>query len=108
MEKARENMEKYIHDLNILSPKLILINNVDADQLTEIDKIKNSLINQITKTVRWRESINNMCNLGVENFIELGSGNVLSGLVKRINKSVNASSIQSIDNIENFINILEA
>ena len=107
MEKARENMERFIYDLEILSPKLILVNNVGASSLTEINKIKDSLVNQITNTVRWRESINYMCDEGVENFIELGVGNVLSGLVKRINNTVNSSSIQNIDNIENYINILE-
>ena len=107
MEKARENMESYIQDLELLSPKLILVNNVGAAPLTEINKIKDSLVEQITNTVRWRESIDNMCDLGVDNFIEIGAGNVLSGLVKRINKTVNSSSIQNIENIENYINILE-
>ena len=107
MEKARENMESYIQDLELLSPKLILVNNVGAAPLTETNKIKDSLVEQITNTVRWRESINNMCELGVDNFIEIGAGNVLSGLVKRINKTVNSSSIQNIENIENYINILE-
>ena len=107
MQKARENMESYIQDLELLSPKLILVNNVGAAPLTEINKIKDSLVEQITNTVRWRESVDNMCDLGVDNFIELGAGNVLSGLVKRINKSVNSSSIQNIENIENYINILE-
>ena len=107
MEKAREKMENYIQDLELLSPKLILVNNVGAAPLTETNKIKDSLVEQITNTVRWRESINNMCDLGVDNFIEIGAGNVLSGLVKRINKTVNSSSIQNIENIENYINILE-
>ena len=107
MEKARENMESYIQDLELLIPKLILINNVGATPLTEINKIKDSLVEQITNTVRWRESIANMCDLGVDNFIEIGAGNVLSGLVKRINKTVNSGSIQNIENIENYINILE-
>ena len=107
MEKARENMESYIQDLDLLSPKLILVNNVGAAPLTETNKIKDSLVEQITNTVRWRESINNMCDLGVDNFIEIGAGNVLSGLVKRINKTVNSNSIQNIENIENYINILE-
>ena len=107
MEKARENMESYIQDLELLSPKLILVNNVGAAPLTEINKIKDSLVEQITNTVRWRESVDNMCDLGVDNFIELGAGNVLSGLVKRINKTVNSGSIQNIENIENYINILE-
>ena len=107
MEKARENMESYIQDLELLSPKLILVNNVGAAPLTETNKIKDSLVEQITNTVRWRESIDNMCDLGVDNFIEIGAGNVLSGLVKRINKTVNSISIQNIENIENYINILE-
>ncbi len=107
MEKARENMERYIQDIELLSPKLILVNNVGAVPLTETNKIKDSLVEQITNTVRWRESIDNMCDLGVDNFIEIGAGNVLSGLVKRINKTVNSSSIQNIENIENYINILE-
>ena len=107
MEKARENMESYIQDLDLLSPKLILVNNVGAAPLTETNKIKDSLVEQITNTVRWRESIDNMCDLGVDNFIEIGAGNVLSGLVKRINKTVNSSSIQNIENIENYINIIE-
>ena len=58
MEKARENMESYIQDLDLLSPKLILVNNVGATPLTEINKIKDSLVEQITNTVRWRESSN--------------------------------------------------
>ena len=107
MEKARENMESYIQDLELLSPKLILVNNVGAAPLTETNEIKDSLVEQITNTVRWRESIDNMCDLGVDNFIEIGAGNVLSGLVKRINKTVNSISIQNIENIENYINILE-
>jgi [acyl-carrier-protein] S-malonyltransferase len=107
MKKAAENMEKLIYDLEVSSPKLILVNNVDATTLTEPIKIKKSLVKQITKTVRWRESIQNMCSLGVTNFIELGAGNVLSGLVKRINKDVNSTSVQNIDNIEIFINNLE-
>ena len=107
MEKARENIQSYIQDLELLSPKLILVNNVGAVPLTETNKIKDSLVEQITNTVRWRESIDNMCDLGVDNFIEIGAGNVLSGLVKRINKTVNSSSLQNIENIENYINILE-
>ena len=107
METAKENMKKFIYDLEIVSPKLILVNNVAASPLSNINEIKDSLIDQITSTVRWRESIYKMCDLGVNNFIELGSGNVLSGLVKRINKSVESSSIQNIKDIENYINILE-
>jgi len=107
MKKAADNMETYIADLKILCPKIILINNVDAAPITDPIKIKESLIRQITETVRWRESIQNMCELGSSYFVEVGAGNVLSGLVKRINKNVESISIQNIDDIENFVNNLE-
>jgi len=58
------------------------------------------LIEQIEKRVRWRESILNMINKGVSHFIEIGPGKVLSGLVKRINKDVKISSINSQSDIE--------
>jgi [acyl-carrier-protein] S-malonyltransferase len=107
MKKAAEDMEGHINALNVISPNMILINNVDATAITDPFKIKESLIKQITETVRWRESIQNMCELGSSYFIELGAGNVLSGLVKRINKNVKSISIQNIDDIENFVNNLE-
>ena len=107
MKKAAEDMEGHINALNVISPNMILINNVDAIPITDPFKIKESLIKQITETVRWRESIQNMCELGSSYFIELGAGNVLSGLVKRINKNVKSISIQNIDDIENFVNNLE-
>ncbi len=107
MKKAADNMETYIADLEILCPKIILINNVDAACITDPIKIKEGLIRQITETVRWRESIQNMCELGSSYFVEVGAGNVLSGLVKRINKNVESISIQNIDDIENFVNNLE-
>ena len=88
-------------------PNIILINNVNAAPITDPLKIKESLIKQITETVRWRESIQNICNLGGSYFIELGAGNVLSGLVKRINKNVESTSIQNVNDIENFVNNLE-
>ena len=107
MKKAADNMETYIADLEVLCPKIILINNVDAASITDPIKIKEGLIRQITETVRWRESIQNMCELGSSYFVEVGAGNVLSGLVKRINKNVESISIQNIDDIENFVNNLE-
>ena len=107
MKKAADSMEEHIHALEVLTPNIILINNVNAAPITDPLKIKESLIKQITETVRWRESIQNMCNLGGSYFIELGAGNVLSGLVKRINKNVESISIQNVYDIENFVNNLE-
>ena len=75
-----------------------------AKEILNIDEIKSLLIKQIENKVRWRESIINMIDNGVDQFIEIGPGKVLSGLVKRINKNVKISSINNEEDIKN-INI---
>ena len=59
-----------------------------------------NFISQIEKRVRWRESIINMINYGVDHFIEIGPGKVLAGLIKRIDKNVKTSSINNQSDIE--------
>ena len=77
------------------------MSNVTADKIQDISEIKDLLIKQIENRVRWRESVINMVNDGVNNFIEIGPGKVLSGLIKRINKEVNVQSINTIEDIKN-------
>ena len=100
MNKATEVMTKELQKVNFKKSKNTLISNVTADEITNVEDLKNLLINQIEKRVRWRESIINMINKGVIQFIEIGPGKVLSGLVKRINKDVKISSINSQSDIE--------
>ena len=100
MSKATEIMTQELQKINFKQSKNILISNVTADEISNIEDLKSLLINQIEKRVRWRESIQNMINKGVNQFIEIGPGKVLSGLVKRINKDVKISSINSESDIE--------
>jgi len=100
MRKATEVMTKELQRLEFKKSKNILISNVTADEVSNTDDLKSLLINQIERRVRWRESILNMINKGVSHFIEIGPGKVLSGLVKRINKDVKISSINSQSDIE--------
>ena len=69
-----------------------------------LKKLKNLLIEQIEKPVRWRESIINMINLGNKKFIEIGPGKVLSGLVKRIDRNVELIQVNNIDDLKNLKN----
>jgi [acyl-carrier-protein] S-malonyltransferase len=85
-------------------PKPSIISNVTAKAENKISKIKELLIKQITSRVKWRESVDYMINNGVDEFVEIGPGKVLSGLVKRISKDVNVFNINSIDDITNYIN----
>ena len=100
MSKATEVMTEELQKINFKQSKNILISNVTAEEISNTEDLKNLLIKQIEKRVRWRESILNMINKGVNQFIEIGPGKVLSGLVKRINKDVKISSINSQSDIE--------
>ena len=100
MNKATEVMTEELQKIDFKQSNNILISNVTADEISNIKDLKSLLIKQIEKKVRWRESIINMINKGVSQFIEIGPGKVLSGLVKRINKDVKISSINSQSDIE--------
>jgi [acyl-carrier-protein] S-malonyltransferase len=97
-------MEKKINDTQFADPLTKIVNNVTAQPEISADKIKKLLIEQIFSTVKWRESIIKMSETGVKNFIEIGPGKVLSGMVKRTVKQANCFSINSITDIKNFIN----
>ena len=100
MAKATEEMKKEFANIHFKQSDITLISNVTADKISNVDDLKSLLIDQIEKKVRWRESIVNMINYGVDQFIEIGPGKVLSGLVKRINKNVKITSINSQSDIE--------
>ena len=100
MNKATEIMKKEIENLNFQESKNILISNVTAKEISNKDELKKLLINQIENRVRWRESVINMISKGVNHFIEIGPGKVLSGLIKRIDKSVKINTINNIKDLQ--------
>ena len=104
MKPASEKMASYINDLKINEISKPIISNVTAKETNSSKEIKLLLISQIEKKVRWLESVEYMINNGVKNFVEIGPGKVLSGLIKRINKNVNVSSINSEEDIKLLIN----
>ena len=100
MTKATEIMKKELEKVDFKKSNNKLISNVTADEILDVKELRNLLISQIEKRVRWRESIINMVNYGVSQFIEIGPGKVLSGLIKRINKNVKITSINNQSDIE--------
>ena len=101
MKPATEIMSKKIKEINFLVPQNKIVSNVTAVPSDNPDRIKNLLIDQIEKPVRWRESIINMINLGSKKFVEIGPGKVLSGLVKRIDRNVELIQVNNIDDLKN-------
>lgn len=84
MQVAADRLEKDIDSLEWSDLKVPLINNVDAKVLHSADEVKVSLVRQLPSSVRWQETIQTMWTMGITNFIEIGPGKVLTGLVKRI------------------------
>ena len=101
MNKATNIMKSEIEKLNFLSSKRNLISNVTGEIMSETSEIKNLLIKQIESKVKWRESIKYMIENGTKDFIEIGPGKVLSGLVKRIDRRVKVSAINTEEDINN-------
>ncbi len=101
MKPAAKIMEDKIDKINFKNPSINIISNVTAEEVSNNQKIKTLLIKQIFSKVRWRESVLYMINNGVKDFIEIGPGKVLSGLIKRISDKVSSKSINTIEDIEN-------
>ena len=104
MKKATEIMSQEIENLEFKNPTNVLISNVTGKEITDVKLIKKLLIEQIESRVRWRESVLLMIEKGTNKFIEIGPGKVLSGLIKRIDKNVKVSAINTEEDIK-LINI---
>jgi len=100
MNKATNIMNDELNKLKFNEGENKLISNVTAKEISNSTELKELLVKQIENRVRWRESVINMINNGVNHFIEIGPGKVLSGLVKRINKEVKIDTINNQGDIE--------
>ena len=106
MSKATLVMNEEIAKLNFNESKNILISNVTGKEISNSNELKELLVKQIESSVRWRESVLLMIEKGVTEFIEIGPGKILSGLIKRIDRNVKVSAINSEEDIK-LININE-
>jgi len=100
MKKATDIMSEEIKKIQFKDPKNILISNVTSGEIDNSSLLKDLLVKQIENRVRWRESVVFMIQKGVNQFIEIGPGKVLSGLIKRIDKNVKVSAINNEEDIK--------
>ena len=100
MGKATTIMSEELNKLSFNQVNNKLISNVTAEEISNLDELKELLIKQIENRVRWRESVINMIKNGVNHFIEIGPGKVLSGLIKRINRDVKINTLNNQKDIE--------
>lgn len=103
MLSAKEKLNSALDLTNFYHSKFPVYTNVTAKPVGEISEIKSKLYEQITAPVRWEEIINNMIHDGIEEFYEIGPGNVLQGLVKRINPDVKRFGIDKFEDVEKYL-----
>jgi len=104
MKPAEERLKPILDDAPIHDLWLALVSNVDASPIGTATAVRNALIRQVVSPVRWVESVQKMISMGVRKFVEVGPGNVLTGLIKRIDSSVDLVNVSDVESIERFVN----
>lgn len=108
MMPAQEKLAEVLKGTEIHSPAIPVVCNVDATEVSDPDRIRQTLEAQVSGSVRWSECVQNFISRGEDLFIELGPGRVLAGLMRRIDRSVTALSFSDVDSLEKAIDGLHA
>ena len=107
MAPAAQKMAQALADTDIRPPSVPVVANVTAQAVTDPSEIRRLLVDQITHMVRWRESVQWMASQGVDEAVEIGAGRVLSGLIRRIDRSIDVSSVGTPEQVEELIKKLQ-
>jgi [acyl-carrier-protein] S-malonyltransferase len=105
MQPAVEGMKKVFDNITFCNPAIPVIANTTAQPLAAGSQIRDELINQLCNGIQWQRSMEYMINQAVSSFIEIGPGKVLTGLAKRINKSVATSNIGDMESVKSLTKI---
>lgn len=103
MQPAADEMQAALAETSIKAPAVPVIANVTAEAVNDADTIRNLLVQQVTGSVRWRESMIWAADNGVAELVEVGSGKVLTGMAKRIDKRLATQALNTADDIEAFL-----
>jgi len=103
MKPAEERLRPLLEDADFKDLWMSLVSNVDASPIGTATAVRNALVRQVASPVRWVESVQKMVAMGVKRFVEIGPGNVLTGLIKRIDPSVELVNIFDVPSIEKFL-----
>lgn len=106
LKEAAENLYKELEHVHIKELQIPLITNVTGDYI-QCKEIKENLKNQVMSSVMWEHTINKMIEAGVDTFVEIGPGKVLSGFVKKIDRKLKVLNIEDLDSLEKAISVLK-
>src|SRR5688500_2657338 len=103
MKPAEERLKPILDEANFKDLWVALVSNVDASPIGTATAVRNALLRQVASPVRWVESIQRMVSMGVKRFVEVGPGNVLTGLIKRIDANVELVNVNDVPTLEAFL-----
>lgn len=106
MKPAADQLAVALDSISFKEPQVPVINNVDVKQQTRAEDIRNALVHQLYSPVRWSESVEKMVDQGVAVLVEIGPGKVLTGLAKRINKSLEACAVNDVNSLDAAASVL--
>ena len=107
MKPAEERLRPLLEGAHVKDLWMSLVSNVDASPIGTATAVRNALVRQVVSPVRWVESVQKMVSMGVRRVVEIGPGNVLTGLIKRIDPSVELMNVSDVGTLENFVSKLE-
>ena len=103
MKPAEDRLRPVLEEAQLKDLWCALVSNVDASPIGTVNAVRNALLRQVSSPVRWIESVEKMIAMGVRTFVEIGPGNVLTGLIKRIDSSVELINVSDVASIEAFL-----
>jgi [acyl-carrier-protein] S-malonyltransferase len=107
MEPAAEKLRSVLDQIEIIDASVPVVANVNAEEMTSAEQIKENLVKQLYSPVLWENSVQYMLDQGVDTFIEIGPGKVLSGLIKKVNRRVTTYAISDTETLEATIRALK-
>ena len=102
LEGAGEKLAKELEQVTVSMPQIPYLSNVTADYVTDSEPVKSLLERQVSSPVRWQQSVERMIADGVEEFVEIGPGKTLSGFMRKINRDVSVSNIDTMDDFNRY------
>ena len=103
MTPAAERLAPLLDEANFKDLWVALVSNVDASPIGTATAVRNALLRQVASPVRWVESVERMISMGVKRFVEIGPGNVLTGLIKRIDPNVELVNVSDVSSLEAYL-----
>jgi [acyl-carrier-protein] S-malonyltransferase len=100
MKPAGERLEKALEEISVSDLKIPVVTNVEAEVNTSKDRVKGLLVTQVSSPVRWEESMRKIIEKGIEQVLEIGSGKVLSGLMKRIDSHIETGNLEDLQTLK--------